>query len=175
MTSKAAFTDEEWFLLYSTPSLVGSAVASAGRSGIRGTMREMMANIETISAGANSFPDNQLITALVARDADKEAARAKAKAYQEKAIAKMQAAGVDGQVKLVEQMFVDIEASLALLTEKATPAEVADYRAWLLSVANNVAEAAKEGGFLGFGGEQVSEEEAALLSQLEAVLTVASP
>jgi pimeloyl-ACP methyl ester carboxylesterase len=37
----------------------------------------------------------------------------------------------------------------------------ARYKAWLLQVADNVAEASKEGGFLGFGGVDVSDAEKA--------------
>jgi len=39
-----------------------------------------------------------------------------------------------------------------------------------MSVAENVAKAAKEGGFLGFGGERVSEGEKALFADLGRVL-----
>jgi hypothetical protein len=53
-----------------------------------------------------------------------------------------------------------------LLLEKATPEEVADYREWLKAAAQRTALAAKEGGFLGVGGEQVSEREQQMLDTL---------
>jgi hypothetical protein len=40
----------------------------------------------------------------------------------------------------------------------------------MLAVAQAAADAAKEGGFLGFGAEQVSKGEQAMLEQLRAVL-----
>lgn len=40
----------------------------------------------------------------------------------------------------------------------------------LVSVAQKVSEAAKEGGFLGFGGTRVSEQEAATIKELSAAL-----
>ena len=40
------------------------------------------------------------------------------------------------------------------------------YKTWLMSVASKVSQAAKEGGFLGIGGTQVSGDEQAALRQL---------
>jgi hypothetical protein len=54
----------------------------------------------------------------------------------------------------------------ALLEKKAKPDEAQGFNQWLVSVAKKVAEAAKEGGFLGFGGTQVSEQEAATIKEL---------
>jgi hypothetical protein len=53
-----------------------------------------------------------------------------------------------------------------------SPQEAQEFRAWLMSIARGAAEAAKEGGFLGFGGTQVSEKEQSALSQLSAALGV---
>ena len=47
--------------------------------------------------------------------------------------------------------------ALSILGAKGTPEEVAAFRQWLYGIAEKVAKAAKEGGFLGFGGTQVSE------------------
>ena len=47
----------------------------------------------------------------------------------------------------------------SLLKSKATEEEVKGYVDWSISLAEKVASAAKEGGFLGIGGERVSEEE----------------
>ena len=40
------------------------------------------------------------------------------------------------------------------------------FKTWLAGVAKSVAEAAPEGGFLGFGGTQVSEAEKATVAQI---------
>ena len=56
-----------------------------------------------------------------------------------------------------------------LLTRKL-PSDAAAYKAWLLQIANNVAEASKEGGFLGFGGVDVSDAEKATLTEIAAAL-----
>jgi hypothetical protein len=45
-------------------------------------------------------------------------------------------------------------------------------RTWLASISRGVAEASKEGGFLGFGGVQVSDAEKATLDQVATALKV---
>ena len=58
----------------------------------------------------------------------------------------------------------------ALLAEKATPEEAAGFREWLLTAAQRSADAAKEGGFMGFKAERVSEGEQKMLDKLREVL-----
>jgi hypothetical protein len=60
----------------------------------------------------------------------------------------------------------------ALLDGKA-PEDAAAFKAWLEDLARRVAEAAKEGGFLGFGGVQVSAAEQATLTEISAALRTA--
>jgi hypothetical protein len=59
----------------------------------------------------------------------------------------------------------------ALIEKKAKP-DSQGFNQWLVSVAQKVSEAAKEGGFLGFGGTQVSEQEAATIKELSTALAV---
>ena len=58
----------------------------------------------------------------------------------------------------------------ALLSTKATPEEASEVKEWLAKIAQATAEAAKEGGFLGFGGTSVSDKEEAALTTLHAAL-----
>ena len=60
---------------------------------------------------------------------------------------------------------------IALLMQKATAQEVTEFKQWILAVSENVANAAKEGAFLGIGGERVSAEEKAVLNDLQGVLS----
>ena len=53
--------------------------------------------------------------------------------------------------------------TVAIVDEKASAAESTAYKQWLMSVAQAVAEAGKEGGFLGIGAERVSEQEEIVL------------
>jgi len=61
---------------------------------------------------------------------------------------------------------------ITALIEKKAKADGQGFNQWLVSVAQRVAEAAKEGGFLGFGGTQVSEQEAATIKELSTALGV---
>jgi hypothetical protein len=59
--------------------------------------------------------------------------------------------------------------------ERKSPVEAEAYKNWLASVATKVSQASKEGGFLGFGGTLVSDEEQQALKRLAEVLKVNAP
>jgi hypothetical protein len=75
-------------------------------------------------------------------------------------------AGTAGTEILEELRAVD-----AIVAAKATPEETDAFRAWLVATAQAAAEAAKEGGFMGFGAVRVSEGEQTMLDQLRAALS----
>ena len=58
----------------------------------------------------------------------------------------------------------------ALVAAKAAPDEAAAFGRWLVAAAQAAADAAKEGGFMGFGAQQVSEREEAMLDQVRAAI-----
>ena len=60
----------------------------------------------------------------------------------------------------------------ALLEERVAPEDVDDYREWMRTAAQRAALAAKEGGFLGFGGKRVSEREQEMLETLGEIFGV---
>ena len=62
-----------------------------------------------------------------------------------------------------------MRAAIALLERKGTDAEVVEYKRFVFSLADTVAKAHKEGGFLGIGGTQVSEHEQAALDEIAAI------
>jgi hypothetical protein len=59
-----------------------------------------------------------------------------------------------------------------IVEAKATPEEAQAFARWMVEVAQDAADAAKEGGFMGFGAEQVSEGEQRMLDQLRTTLGV---
>jgi hypothetical protein len=71
---------------------------------------------------------------------------------------------------LREQASDRIREAIRTVEEKATPQEVQAYRDFILRVADVVAHAHKEGGVLGIGGKEVSDEERAALDQLAAAV-----
>jgi hypothetical protein len=67
-------------------------------------------------------------------------------------------------------MLGEVREAVGVLDRRAKPEEAEAYRAFLLYVANSVAEAAREGGFIGIGGKRVSDEEQRLLERLRGVV-----
>ena len=67
-----------------------------------------------------------------------------------------------------------IEAALTILRNKGTADDATAYKSWVTDIADKISKSAKEGGFLGFGGELVSDGEAAFLSALkQSISTIA--
>ena len=56
-----------------------------------------------------------------------------------------------------------------ILDAKA-PADAASFKAWLKHIAEKVAEASSEGGFLGFGGVKVTDAEKASIEEVAQAL-----
>jgi hypothetical protein len=66
-----------------------------------------------------------------------------------------------------------VRRTAALVDAKGPPADAQAFKRWLVDVGQKVAEASKEGGFLGFGGTQVTDEERAAVGELSAALGIA--
>ena len=67
-------------------------------------------------------------------------------------------------------MLEELNAVSAIVSSKATAEEAAAFKQWLLTTAQDAADAAKEGGFLGFGAVQVSEGEQSMLEQVRTAI-----
>jgi hypothetical protein len=63
-----------------------------------------------------------------------------------------------------------LRAAVAILATKATPEETDAYKAFVMTVAQAVASAHKEGGFLGIGGQQISDAEKHALDEISTTL-----
>jgi hypothetical protein len=64
----------------------------------------------------------------------------------------------------------ELRAVDGIVAAKATPEETEAFRNWLVVTAQAAADAAKEGGFMGFGAERVSAGEQAMLDQIRGAL-----
>jgi hypothetical protein len=172
MSTPPRFTDDEKFLLFNTPAMIGAAMSFAQGSGAIGTFKEALANAKTISGGVKQYPNNDVIQSVLPDLENRESAMATAKVMRSKAVERMKALEIDSKEKMHAQAIEDIGAVRKLLDEKASPEEAAEYREWALSVAENVAKAASEGGFLGFGGERISEGEKKAYAEIAGALGV---
>jgi hypothetical protein len=165
-------TEDETQLLASVPQMIGTAMAFAGRSGLFGTGKEMFASTQSYLAGVKDYPNNALIQAIVPniQAADRKGEMAQARSARDWAMARMKAKGVNSAEKFQAQTLEDCRAAAQLLSSKVSPQEATEFRQWALSIAEKVAMAATEGGFLGFGGERLSAQEKQLLSELQTAL-----
>ncbi len=170
------FSEEELRLLTTVPHAVGSAMAFADRSGLIGTGKEMMASARAMLEGVKRYPDNEVIRAVVPRmnaGGDPKVEIDRAMQVRDWAVARMKSKGIDNPEKFRAQALTDVKDAAALLDAKATPEQARQYREWVMGVADGVAQAATEGGFLGFGGQRLSEGEQKLLTDLKTTLGLA--
>jgi hypothetical protein len=158
MATKTNFSPEDWTSLRTAPHLVAATMVLAGNSGITGTIGESFALAQSLYASQSSA--NTLMREISTPE--------EVKAAQEQL--RTQVSVNEGpQVaydKLHALAIQHVDKALAALAAKGTPADVADYKRWVLEIANKVANASKEGAFLGFGGERVSDREEVLLKEL---------
>ena len=82
--------------------------------------------------------------------------------HRENPLAGFKPSGADARDKILDEL----RAVNALLVEKTTPEETDEFREWLKAAAQRAALAAKEGGFLGFNAQRVSENEQQMLERL---------
>lgn len=169
-------TEDELQLLSSLPQAIGSAVAFCGRSGLFGTGKEMFVNAQAMMAGAEEFPDNELIRTVVpdAHAADRSAELAQAKKTRDWVGARLKAKGITSPEMLTALTLDDCREAAKLLAAKFDAKAVGEYKQWAISVAEKVAMASTEGGFLGFGGERLSEPERKLIADLKSALDLSA-
>jgi transcription antitermination factor NusG len=157
MTSKAAFSDEEWERVRRAPMVAGMAISIADPGGPIEISKEGMAMLRA----ATVPPSQEELLAAVALDiqAMLQQKQNPARSF------KPTSAATAGTEILDELRAVD-----AIVVEKATPEETEGFRGWLVATAQAAADAAKEGGFMGFGAVQVSEGEQKMLDQIRGAL-----
>ena len=160
MTSKTEFTDEEWARLVRSPLVAGMAISLADPGGPIEALKESMAAAKPVLEIAKTGSDHELIDAV-----SKDMA---AKAQQrENPMKDFRPKGTMAGQEILEEL----QGVNAILAEKATAEEAQAFREWLLDAAQRAAEAAKEGGFMGFGAEQVSEGERQMLERVREALS----
>ncbi len=164
MTKQAGFTAEEWTLLRTTPPFVSGGVAAADPGGIFGAVKEATAGLRGMAESLRQGSDIELMAALMEDRSvpglpDQKTMLGEGSREQQMANFK---AAILGRIR----------ESAELVGRKATPQEADAYKRMIMSVAEKTANAASEGGFLGFGGERVSSEEQSFLNEVKAALKI---
>jgi hypothetical protein len=162
MTSKADFTDEEWTRLGRAPIVAGMAISLADPGGPIEALKETSASLKTVLEAAQTGGRGELVDA-VAKDVAEKAQ------HRENPLGDFKPKGAMAGETVLEEL----RAVNTLLNEKATPEEAEAFRNWLVEAAQRAADAAKEGGFMGFHAERVSAGEQQMLDKLREVLTAA--
>jgi hypothetical protein len=143
MTTKTAFSDEEWRSLLEGPTSAGMIVVMAARGGM---FRETIAMSKAFAEARSAHGHSELLDEIVA--ARPKADRTRYRTPQE----------------LRDNGLQHLTTAVAVLETKATAEEVEGYRRFVLTLANKVAAAHRE------DGQDVSPAEAEAIDQIAAAL-----
>ena len=159
MSTTSDFPEEEWTRIVRAPFVAGLAISLADPGGPIEAAKETMATVKS----STNPPSREQLLAEVALElnAMTQQRQNPLKGYKP---AKGEAPG--------EQILEELRAVQALVAARATPEETAAFGQWLLATAQAAADAAKDGGFMGFGAKQVSDGEQAMLDRLREALVV---
>lgn len=158
MTTKSDFPEDEWTRIVRAPFVAGLAISLADPGGPIEAAKETMATIKT----ATNPPSREQLLTEVALDVQAMT---------------QQRRNPLGEYKLTKgeqpgkQVLEELRSVMAVVAARATPEETAALGQWLLATAQAAAEAAKDGGFMGFGAKQVSEGEQSMLDQVREVVS----
>lgn len=162
MADKTNFTPDEWKKVLEAPLLAGFAVSAADPSGFIGILQEGFASAKALAAAKADAGADALIKAVV-EDLLTPDGRAAAREGVKNVVHGVQL----GEIK--DRALAELRSTASILDAKA-PGDSAAFKKWLNDIANLVAEAGTEGGFLGFGGVKVTEAERATLSEISTAL-----
>jgi hypothetical protein len=162
MANKTTFTPEEWKQVLESVMLSGMAVTAADPSGLIGVLKESMATGRNLLAARSDPESNELVRAVTTEYETSEGRQAARE--QLKATLQGSKAG-DVRAKSIAALH-----DIAALLDAKAPADAPGFKTWLQHIATGAAEAANEGGFMGFGGVRVSEKERATLNEVSSAL-----
>jgi hypothetical protein len=148
MTTKASFNAEEWTVVTTAPALAGLFVAASEPGG---QLRESVA-LSRGYAEARAQQPGELLEAILttAPSLGPQDAPRTPDATRDRALA-------------------DLRRAVRTLDRLATDDELVAYKRFVYALAQEVAQAHREGGFLGIGGKPISEKEQAALDAIAGI------
>ena len=165
MAIKASFGTDEWKLIMGSPLLAGRAVTLAEPNGLWGVFKESLASGRALLSAKSDTDAGELAKAIVAEMESSEG-RGEARETLRAELAGKSPADA-------RQSILAMLTRVAEIIDAKAPAEAPAFKTWLSHVAETAAEAASEGGFMGFGGTQVSAAEKATLTDVSKALRAA--
>ena len=160
MLTKNDFPAADWNTLRDTQYLVGLATLMAEPSGL-GTIKESIAL-------ATGIMENQSSGFAFIRDMTNKTEMEAAQVSLRQRFGGVQAKPTKDALQ--QAALEQVRASMSILGGKASAEESDAYSKLLYGLAGTVANASREGGFLGFGGKRVSAAEQSFLDQLRDTL-----
>ena len=145
MTSKQDFTPEEWELVREGPPSAGMLVITAQHGG---TFRETVSMAKAYGEARQQHGQSQLLDEIVAAKPEVDHTR------------------YGSTEELKTHLLAHLRDASALLAGKATPQEVQEYKGFILTLANRVAAAHREGS----GQDPVGGAEREAIGQIETAL-----
>lgn len=143
-----SFTDDEWRTVRLAPMAAAQVVMMSSPSGPIGTLKEAGSVAKIMTEGHPDAPDTSIL----------------AIAWKEHlSMDELQSLGGKGTTK--EALLQHLKSAVSLVAARS-PGDATNYRRFITNIATKVAEASKEGGFLGIGGTLVSDEERKALEEL---------
>lgn len=143
MTGKADFTEEEWKLVLEGPPSAGLIVAAAQRGG---TFREAFAISKAYVDARKEHGESELLDEITAAKPERDHTH------------------YHSPEELKQGGLQHLRDAVALLETKATPEEVGDYRRFILTLADKVANAHRE------HGQAVSDAEQQAINEITEAL-----
>jgi hypothetical protein len=162
MTTRADLSEQEWATLVRSPMVAGMAITLADPGGPIEVVKETSAVLK-FAIGSSGEQRDDLVGEL-ARSLRELAEQRKNPVGDFKPRGAMAA----------KEILDELSRANDIVSAKATPEEAEAYRAWIVESAQRAADAAKEGGFMGFRAERVSEGEREMLEQVRAALGTSS-
>jgi hypothetical protein len=147
MTTHADFTEQEWDTVLEGPTSAGMVVITAERGG---TFRETYAMAKAYAEARQEHGASELLDEIVSHRPETDRTRS------------------HSAEEMREHGLQNIRDAVALVTEKASAAELGDYRLFVVTLAKKVAAAKKEKG----SEEGVSAAEAEAITAIEGALGV---
>jgi hypothetical protein len=161
MTDKTSFSAEEWAGVLQLPGAVSMYIITASPA-IGDSVKETFSLAQNLADPKQKENAGGLLKAVLEEFKDAGSAR--------QAQPKLESA--QDMAALRTTLLENIRKNTAVVDQKAEANEAIDFKMWLYKVANDTAQAAKEGDFLGIGGQKVNDAETAALTELGTIFGV---
>ncbi len=149
------YSPVEWTILTELPIRVLAAAMRAEESGELGLLMQQATGLTELSSRANEYSSSGLVQQVFEHYKSQGDGEAQTLQLSEQWIE-----------RLLPDTIERARQATEILDAKTDPGDAGAYKLWLLETAAAVCAAARTGGFLGFGGERISENEQEFLDDL---------